>query len=171
MNGTTARQARTRQKAVRAGRAGMVSGMVLTNDGDTAQVRFPNGDERFFYRGTESPEAFAKMFPAGGSTDFEAFPAIREDREDLFKLMAKMFGKSEAYAVVTLSNAVGVLIGASLKVGNVNVFCSPECFHPDGGKGFALLLPNQPITWFHFDQADVEHALGVVAAQHEEVAA
>src|SRR5260370_37221154 len=99
---TNARQARTRQKAARAIRAEMTSGTVLTNDGNTAQVRFPNGDERFFYRGTESPEAFAKEFAAGGSIDFEAFPAILEDREDLFKLLEKMFGKPTglAYAAV-----------------------------------------------------------------------
>lgn len=62
MSRKTARQARTRQKMARAAKAEMVSGTVLTNDGNAAQVRFPNGDERFFYRGTESPEAFAKQF-------------------------------------------------------------------------------------------------------------
>lgn len=84
-----------------------------------------------------------------------------------------MFGKPTglAYAAVTLlSDAAVVLVGVSLKIGNVNVFCSPECFHPDGGRGFALLIPNQPITWFHFDQVEVEQALGVIAGQHEEAA-
>ncbi len=169
MSRKTARQVRTRQKTARASKADMVSGTVLTNDGNTAQVRFPNGDERFFSRGSESPEAFAKMFPAGGSTDFEFFSGAIESREDLFKLMVNMFGNPgglEVYAGVKLISRVGVvLVGASIKVGNVNVFCSPECFHPDGGRGFALLMPNQSITWFHFDQVEVEDALGVIATE------
>jgi hypothetical protein len=168
-----ARQASTRQKVARVGRTETVSGTVLTNDGNTAQVRFPNGDERFFYRGTESPEAFVKQFAVGGSTDFQAFSTPLKDREGLFKLLEKMFGKPTglAFAAVSLLSDVGVaLVGVSRRLGNVNVFCSSECFHPDGGRGFALLIPKRPITWFHFDQVEVEHALGVIAAQHEEAA-
>ena len=43
------------------------------------------------------------------------------------------------------------------------VFCSPDCSHPYGGRGFALLMPNQSIRWFRFDDMEVEDWFDVVA--------
>jgi hypothetical protein len=71
------------QQGARRAKALKVLGTVLTNDGDTAQVRFSNGDKKFFHRDSEPREVFAKMFPVDGTTDFELFPARIEGREDL----------------------------------------------------------------------------------------
>src|SRR5258708_29317625 len=149
-----------------------VGGTVLTNDGNTAQVGFPNGDKKFFHRDSEPQEVFVKMFPVGGTTDFEMCPASIEDREDLFDLLERMFGKPKRLALAALASSKKktVLLGMSVSYGKVSIFCSPECSHPDGGKGFAIARPNgnkpmeKETAWFHFDPPAVEEALGVVAA-------
>lgn len=84
-----------------------------------------------------------------------------ENRQDLFNAFERVFGKARwGVAQMMDSDGAVLLVGMAQQFGKATVFCTPECFHPEGGKGFAVLIPGQPAEWFALNE--LEHALPMV---------
>jgi hypothetical protein len=140
-----------------------VKGKVLSNDSDTAVVRFDDGVEKFYTRDVESKESFKTLFPLGGTIQTEKIHFEVSTRADLFALFERVFGKPDYHGVALVTNKeeTEVMIGVVQNHhGCFNLFCTESMSHPAAAdtKGFALQA-NEETYWFTVAVPEIEDAL------------
>ena len=145
-----------------------VIGKVVANDGKRAEVRFPNGDVKFFFRDVEPEEEFRQRFSGEIKLQCIRMPTIRK-RDDLFNFFCSFFShtapKHGVAAVETEGHNGETLfaVGMFVELAGVQIFATPECHLPKGGRGFVLMTPEGSLD-LTLTAADLEHALGCIAA-------
>jgi len=141
-----------------------ITGTIESNNGTEALVCFADGAEKLFERIAESKTEFLARFPLGGMVEAKRLASDISTRQGMFAALQNLFGdRGITYSVSMFERNNTALVGTSLNISGLAVFCAPVFESPDGGdERYFALGRGEQWEWLEVNQQNFEYVCGEI---------